>query len=116
MSSQSQEFKEIEVYGTLRRITGRKRVRVDLPPGGTLRALLEALVRKFPDMAEIILEEDGNLRTELPLFVNGRNPRLRPDSMEMDINVDDVVCLFSPVSSGRMNVEVLRSDKTRSEE
>ena len=116
MNSQRKNSLKIEVYGTLRRITGSKNVRVDLPPGTTLRALLHAFVGKHPDLAEIILDESGNLRPDLPLFVNGRNPRLRPESVGMRIKEDDVVCLFSPVSSGRLNVEVLRSDDLESEE
>jgi MoaD family protein len=106
----------IEVFGTLRRITGSKNVRLDLPPGATLRALLHAFVGKYPDLAEIILDESGDPRPDLPLFVNGRNPRLRSESVGMRIKEGDIVCLFSPVSSGRMNVEVLRSDYLESEE
>lgn len=110
------ETMQINVYGTLRRITGKKTVRVDSPSGTCLRAVLDEFVRQYPPMQELLLDERGELRMDLPLFVNGRNPRLSPESIEMELQADDVVSLFSPISSGRMNVEGLRQGSPGEEE
>jgi molybdopterin synthase sulfur carrier subunit len=95
-------------YGTLRLITGKKTVLVELPGGATVRELLEEIIRQFPAMQPELMEDGSSLRKDLPLFVNGRNPRLLPDSIESPLQPGDIVSFFSPVSSGRMNVGALR--------
>ena len=98
----------IDLYGTLRLVTGGKRIVLDLPPGATLMDHLVELIRIYPDLQSRLLDEHGSLRADLPLFINGRNPRLLPGSMNAVPQPDNILSLFSPVSSGRMNVEVLR--------
>jgi molybdopterin synthase sulfur carrier subunit len=99
---------QANLYGTLRLITGKKTVLVELPSGATVRELLEEIIRQFPAMQPELMEDDSSLRKDLPLFVNGRNPRLLPDSIESPLQPGDIVSLFSPVSSGRMSVGALR--------
>jgi hypothetical protein len=45
---------------------------------------------------------------DVPIFVNGRNPRLETLGVDMPLRADDVISMFSPISSGKMNVEVMR--------
>ena len=99
---------QIQVYGTLRLMTGQKTIPVDVPSGASLRHLLMELVRAYPALRSALFDEDGSLSPNLPLFVNGRNPRLLPASIEMILQPDDVVSLFSPYASGRMDVKLLR--------
>ena len=98
----------IDLYGMLRLVSGVKRVVVELPPGATLMDHLVELIRLYPDLQSGLLDEHGRLRADLPLFLNGRNPRLLPGSLHAVPQPDDILSLFSPVSSGRINVEVLR--------
>jgi len=49
----------------------------------------------------------------VPVYVNGRNPRLTPTGIDTPLESDSVVSFFSPISSGRMNVEVLREPNFR---
>jgi hypothetical protein len=98
----------IDLYGMLRLVTGVKRVVVDLPPGATLMDHLIELIRLYPDLQASLLDEHGSIRIDLPLFVNGRNPRLLPGSLYAVPHPEDILSLFSPVSSGRINVEILR--------
>jgi len=55
-----------------------------------------------------LLDERGDLRPDVPVYVDGRNPRLMKDGIDALLQPDSIVSFFSPISSGRMNVEVLR--------
>jgi len=99
---------QVQVYGTLRQITGKKIVALDLPPGAALRDLLKELIRCYPALRSDLFDDDGTLLSYVPLFVNGRNPRLLPASLNIVLLPDDVVSLFSPYSPGHINVRALR--------
>ena len=98
----------VKIFGTLRLISGKKSIQVDLPGGTTLGDLLQEIIQQIPALQSELMEASGSLRKDLPLFVNGRNPRLLPGSVDIALQPDDVISLFSPISSGRMNVEALR--------
>jgi hypothetical protein len=55
-----------------------------------------------------LFNKHGEVHAYIPLYVNGRNPRLLENSLNTTLQPDDLLSLFSPISSGRMNVEVLR--------
>jgi hypothetical protein len=103
----------IDLYGTLRQVAGVKRVVVELPPGANLMDYLMELIQIYPNLQAGLMDEHGGLRTDLPLFINGRNPRLLPVAMHAVPQPDDNLSLFSPVSSGRINVEVLRGSGSK---
>jgi molybdopterin converting factor small subunit len=99
---------QIRFYANMRTIAGRGAF--DVPALGgpvTLRQLFVRLVEEFPDIHPHLFDANNNLRQDVPIFVNGRNPRLN-GAMDAPLHPDDVISLFSPISSGRMNVEVLR--------
>jgi len=107
---------EVNLYGTLRMVAGRKNAPVDLPEGAVLGDLIHAVVRSFPAIRSVLLDESGRLRSDVPVFLNGRNPRLQRNYEQMIVNPGDVLSLFSPVSSGRINVEALRGDPLKRQE
>ena len=94
----------VNFYGTYRQITGIKQVEFNLPAQSTLRDLLALVVQTYPALAHEILDPDGNLFPYIPIYLNGRNPRLS-HGMDDVLHSSDVVSLFSPVSSGHINVE-----------
>lgn len=100
---------QIRFYANMRTITGRDAFEVaDLNGDHTLRTLLIALIQHFPDLQPLIFNSNNDLLPDVPIFVNGRNPRLAPLGVDAPLEARDVVSMFSPVSSGRMNVEVMR--------
>jgi len=99
----------IRFYANMRTIAGQANLDVAYSSAKTLRELLVMLVELFPDIQRKMLDERGSLRQDLPIFVNGRNPRLTSASIYMHLEPGDVISLFSPISSGRMNVEVMRT-------
>jgi molybdopterin converting factor small subunit len=98
----------VNIYGTLRMTAGTKTLRIDLPNGATLGMLFQEIFKVLPIMRSELLDESENLRSDMPVFLNGRNPRIFPDFYNILIKPEDVLSLFSPISSGRINVEMLR--------
>lgn len=100
----------IRFFANMRTVVGQDTLEIeDLEGGNTLENLLANLVEHFPQICPHLFDADGNLRQDVPIFVNGRNPRLSREGMAVPIASDAEVCFFSPISSGRMNVEVLRN-------
>jgi molybdopterin converting factor small subunit len=102
----------IHFYSNLRAIAGREAFDFySIDDRVTLRDLFIHLVDHFPNFRSQLFDADNNLRQDVPIFVNGRNPRLN-GALDAPLQPDDVISLFSPISSGKMNVEVMRNPAT----
>jgi MoaD family protein len=95
----------VDFYGVYRPIAGGKTIEFELERGATLRDLLEAVVVRFSPLRIELLDRDGQLYPWIPLYVNGRNPRLWAEGLDRPIGAADVLSIFSPISSGKINVE-----------
>lgn len=100
---------QIRFYANLRRLTNRSVLEISNPEIDTLGKLIEYLVIKYPNTASLLLDEKGELPKDVPIFVNGRNPRLDENGIMLLLDPEDVISLFSPIASGRMNVEGMRA-------
>jgi molybdopterin converting factor small subunit len=97
-------------YANMRTLVGQEEMEVNnLKGGNTLRNLLSYLTHQFPDIRLHLFDSAGNLRQDVPIFVDGRNPRLSGQGLDVRLDSDAVISFFSPISSGRMNVAVLSS-------
>jgi len=101
---------QICFYANLRTIAQRPALNLEEPGLDTLGQLIQRLIEFYPEMTPHLLDEKGGLRTDVPLFVNGRNPRLTNTVLKFFLGPDDVISIFSPIASGRMNVEGMRDD------
>jgi MoaD family protein len=99
---------EIRFFSNLRTLVGLSFLEVSNPDIDTLDRLFDWLTGKYPEIKFHLLNDQGNLRPDVPVFVNGRNPRLFESGITRKLNREDVISLFSPISSGTMNVEVMR--------
>lgn len=95
-------------YANMRTTFGISSLDVDDAQVDTFRKLIGYLIEKFPDAQFQLLDSNKDLRPDVPVYVDGRNPRLSPLGIDTPLKPDSVVSFFSPISSGRMNVEVLR--------
>lgn len=98
----------IRFYANLRTLADQPSLEMDAASFPTLRAVLVELTRRFPEMESHLLDARGRLRQDVPVFVNGRNARLQSAGLDSILGNQDTISLFSPIASGRMNVEVLR--------
>ena len=102
----------VDFYGIYRPIVGAKSIEVD--DGLSVRQVLEAIVTRYPPLRIEFLDERGELYPWVPLYVNGRNPRLWADGMDRPIGAADVLSIFSPIASGKINVEDTKKTVTQS--
>jgi len=100
----------IRFYANLRTLANRPSIKFDSVAFPTLRAVLVELIRRFPEMDSHLIDQHGNLRQDMPIFINGRNPRLHSAGIDSMLGEEDIISMFSPIASGRMNVEVLREE------
>jgi molybdopterin converting factor small subunit len=91
----------IHFYANLRTLANQPSLDLDTASFSTLRAVLAELTRIYPQMDFHLLDSNGNLRSDVPIFINGRNPRLQSTDI-------DSIILKKEDDSGRMNVEVMR--------
>ena len=99
---------QLRFYANMRTVIGTPVMDVNDERLDTFRKLLAFLVERYPESAFHLLDENHELRKDAPVFVDGRNPRLLKEGIDSPLPGDAVVSFFSPISSGRMNVEVLR--------
>lgn len=99
---------QLRFYANMRSVIGRTSLEMGDAHVDTFRKLLNWLVDQYPDALFHLLDERGNLRQDVPVYVDGRNPRLLKDGIDTHLLQESVVSFFSPIASGKMNVEVLR--------
>ena len=99
---------QAKFYANMRTIFEMSSLSVEDPQVDTFRKLVAFLIDKFPDAKFHLLDSNDALRQDVPVYVDGRNPRLSTAGIDTHLNPDSVISFFSPLSSGRMNVEVLR--------
>jgi len=95
-------------YANMRTIIGKPSLEINDVGVDSFRKLITFVVKLYPDAKFHLLDEHGDLRPDVPVYVDGRNPRLLKEGIDASLQPHSVVSFFSPISSGRMNVEVLR--------
>ena len=63
----------VNFFATLRPIVGGGSAEIALPPGATVTDLIDAVVARWPDLAEALLDEQGTLSRRVHVFVDGRS-------------------------------------------
>ena len=96
---------KVEFYGVYRLSIGNKTVELELPHNATVFDALKAIAQRFPILQNEMFNPHGDLYPYQPLYINGRNPRLLADGLHTAVKSKDVLSVFSPISSGRINVE-----------
>jgi sulfur-carrier protein len=84
---------KVLVPGALRSYTGKLHVQAD---GDTLAALFDDLERRYPGLRFRVVDEQGQLRPNMRLFVNGRGVR----DLGSALQPDDFVAVVLALSGG----------------
>jgi len=66
----------------------------------SLRAVLEELERRFPELYRSVCDETGSVRRHVNLFVNSAHARDR-EGLDTKLGPGDVVTIMPAVSGGR---------------
>jgi MoaD family protein len=81
-------------YAFLRKISGTKTQGFQLPEGATVKDLLEAVIDRYPQMRDLLLDENGELDRRAHIFINGRNCPLLAEGLETQLTADDSIDIF----------------------
>ena len=88
----------IRIPGPLRRITDNQdKVTVE---AGSLAATIETLESRFPGIQDRLLDENGNLRHFVNIYVNGEDVQFL-DNLETVIKDGDEVSIVPAVAGGQ---------------
>jgi len=90
----------VNYYATLRQVVGVRQVEFSLPQGGTLRQLIEEMVKCYPGLNREMLDRNGNLQSHIHIYVNGRDSTLLEGSLDTILATDDTISIFPPVGGG----------------
>lgn len=107
---------QLRFYANMRTVIGSASMEIEDANVNTFRKLLVFLVDRYPEVAFCLLDKYGDLRQDMPVYVDGRNPRLMRNGIDSSLSSESVISFFSPISSGKMNVEVLREPNFRKRE
>lgn len=91
---------EVKFYATLRQVVGGKSVEFSLPEGGTIRQLLEEMVRCYPALQHELFDENGNLYRHVHVFVDSRDATFLENGLDTVLQPDRVVGVFPAVGGG----------------
>ncbi|WP_436347178.1 ubiquitin-like small modifier protein 1 [Natronorubrum sp. FCH18a] len=91
---------EWKLFADLAERAGDKHVTVDATAGDTVGDALEELVADRPDLEGRVLEDDGDLRSQINVLRNGTNVLVEEEGLETVLEEGDELALFPPVSGG----------------
>ncbi len=91
---------KVNFYATLRLITGRKTIELDLPDGTTVREMLEACFQRYPPLRAELMTKDDELHGHVHVFVNGRDVPYLEHVLETRIANTDKLDIFPAVGGG----------------
>ena len=85
----------IKFHANLRKITGLKEMTIQ---GASICAVLERLVKEFPELQRYLLE-DGQLHPHVLLVLNGQPLDLEND-LDTPVSGQDALAIFPPIAGG----------------
>jgi len=90
----------VNFYATLRLITGRKTLTLDLPDGATVREVLETCFGLYPALRAELMTAQNTLHGHVHFFVNGRDVPYLTDVLETRVSRADKLDVFPAVGGG----------------
>lgn len=91
---------EWKLFADLAERAGDKHVTVDAAAGDTVGDALEDLLADRSDLEARILDDDGELRSQINVLRNGTNVLVEEEGLETELEEGDELALFPPVSGG----------------
>ncbi|TYL40058.1 molybdopterin synthase sulfur carrier subunit [Natronococcus pandeyae] len=91
---------EWKLFADLAERAGDKHVTVDAAAGDTVGDALEELLTDRSDLEARVLDDDGELRSQINVLRNGTNVLVEEEGLETELEEGDELALFPPVSGG----------------
>ena len=98
---------EVRLYATLRTLAGERAVKLPLEGPLTAREVIQRLVAARPALQGRVLDDQGELRPQVNVFVRGRSVR-NVGGLDCTVRASDEVAIFPPVAGGAEETLELR--------
>ena len=89
-----------KLFADLAEHAGERELPAAVEPGDTVGDALEALLTEREALADRVLDDDGELRSQINVLRNGTNVLVEAKGLETELEGDDELALFPPVSGG----------------
>lgn len=91
----------VRVFATFRDLLGLKELELEVGPEENLKLidLLERLFQKFGEKFRNKMLENGNIKPQVNIMINGRNIKFL-DGLNSSLKDGDIVAIFPPVAGG----------------
>jgi len=90
----------VNFYATLRAAVGQKTVNVCLPDGSSVLDLAEEIARRWPGLADRVIDDEGAISRQVHFMIGGRNVRWLPEGAATKLAAESVVDVFPPTAGG----------------
>ncbi|WP_440953362.1 ubiquitin-like small modifier protein 1 [Methanococcoides sp. FTZ1] len=90
---------KIKLFANLRESANESELEMQ---GKNVQEILDGLLKKFPQLQEMVFEEIGGrkeLRSYINILINGDNI-IHLEGLDTIVNEDDEIAIFPPVSGG----------------
>ncbi len=84
----------VNFYASLRKILGEKTVWFNLPDQTTAQELLDAILTRYPQMRDKLVNDENELGLHAHMIINGRDVPYLPDTMNTILSPDDKIDIF----------------------
>lgn len=91
---------KINFYANYRLIANKTGVEVDLPAGSTVRAVIDHIILRIPELKSSWITTDGEVYDHLNIFVNGVDILSSPRYLEMPLKPEDNLDFLPPIAGG----------------
>jgi molybdopterin synthase sulfur carrier subunit len=88
------------LFANLAEAADTRKVEVSAGAGDTFRDALDQLLEAHPELTDLILTEEGEIRDHIRVLWNDSNPFVSDDGFETVLEEGDDLALFPPVSGG----------------
>lgn len=91
---------QVNLFSTFRENAGTKNFNLDIAPNTTVMEAVSKIIRCYPGLRRLWLDENGLLRVHVVICVNQTDVMALPDGMETRLNPDDILDIFPPIAGG----------------
>jgi MoaD family protein len=91
---------QVNFYATLRTAVGQKTVELSLPDGSSAQALAHEIARRWPALADRVVDAEGGISRRVHFMLGGRNVRWLPEGAATKLAATDVIDVFPPTAGG----------------
>ena len=92
----------VRFYAAFRDMVGGKEAHFEVPDGASVGDVLEAILGRYPEMREHLINPDGSLSKRANLFVDGRAMRFLPEGLSTPLEPEHELDCFQAVAGGAL--------------